>query len=313
MAELACFVVSSTSSHLVTWSAIKGKAVKAMLASKIAKEKKSEYHDSILFGFAPPPEFAHRFKSETKNGIDYDDEMYEIVGDMLADGLNALQIKSEGYNPAILRQIVQVRHLEGLAGRYQDESDVMYHNADLLKLAIMIACNLKDDILETTLLTESNDIVYQDEWFTITKLDYSKHKLLPLKTVEYKITPNSEKEAPESAQNALAAYIRYNYNTYAVIEHGKKHWRLVPHTTIQSHAERMYRTFNAYRRNNIQIKYHATGAAFVHSGWVDCLQQLVAGANIEACRQSLFKRHERSKAVKQMTQDIKTEAMSRVG
>nr|QGH58923.1 nonstructural RNA-binding protein 2 [Rotavirus C] len=311
MAELACFVSFSLIEDKVRWFPINKKAIKTMLCAKVEKSQRSNYYDTVLFGIAPPPEFRNRFKTNERHGLDYECNEFGEVANLLAEVLNMVSMPTEKFSFDIVKTVVQVRHLENLLTRIKDTDDILNENVKLKVKAVMIACNLVNEI-ETTPLTESNDIVYQDPYFTVTKLDYTNHKILPLTTDEYKITINTKTDIPERDQTAFAAYLRYNYNKYAAISHGKQHWRLVLHSQLMSHAERLDRKIRSDKKHGRQFAYDDGDVAFIHPGWKACVGQLCGGTTFEVAKTSLYS-VKTSKTVRTATNKIESDLISMVG
>ncbi|ALE20413.1 NSP2 [Rotavirus C] len=311
MAELACFVSFSLTEDKVKWFPINKKAVKTMLCAKVEKEQRGNYYDTVLYGIAPPPEFRNRFKTSERNGIDYESTQFSEIANLLAEVLNMVSMPTEKFSFDLVKTVVQVRHLENLLIRINDAEDILNENVKLKVKAVMIACNLVNEI-ETTPLTESNDIVYQDSYFTVTKLDYINHKLLPLMTDEYKITVNTKIEIPERHQTSFAAYLRYNFNKYAAISHGKRHWRLVLHSQLMSHAERSDRKIRSDKKHGRQFTYDDGDMVFVHPGWKACVGQLCGGTTFEVAKTSLYN-IKASKTVRTAANKIESDLISMVG
>nr|AMD82096.1 NSP2 [Rotavirus C] len=311
MAELACFVSFSLTEDKVRWFPINKKAIKTMLCAKVEKSQRSNYYDTVLFGIAPPPEYRNRFKTSERHGLDYESDEFGEVANLLAEVLNMVSMPTEKFSFDMVKTTVQVRHLENLLTRIKDTNDILNENVKLKVKAVMIACNLVNEI-ETTPLTESNEIVYQDPYFTVTKLDYTNHKILPLTTDEYKITINTKTDIPESDQTAFAAYLRYNYNKYAAISHGKRHWRLVLHSQLMSHAERLDRKIKSDKKHGRQFVYDDGDVAFIHPGWKACVGQLCGGTTFEVAKTSLYS-VKTSKTVRTATNKIESDLISMVG
>nr|QGH58924.1 nonstructural RNA-binding protein 2 [Rotavirus C]QGH58925.1 nonstructural RNA-binding protein 2 [Rotavirus C] len=311
MAELACFVSFSLTEDKVKWFPINKKAIKTMLCAKVDKSQRSNYYDTVLFGVATPPEFRNRFKTSERYGLDYESDQYSEVATLLAEVLNMVSMPTEKFSFDIVKTVVQVRHLENLLTRIKDTDDILNENVKLRVKAVMIASNLVNEI-ETTPLTESNDIVYQDSYFTVTKLDYSNHKILPLMADEYKITINTKTDIPERDQTAFAAYLRYNYNKFAAISHGKRHWRLVLHSQLMSHAERLDRKIKSDKKHGRQFAYDDGDMAFVHPGWKACIGQLCGGTTFDVAKTSLYS-VKTSKTVRTATSKIESDLISMVG
>nr|AWN08085.1 non structural protein 2 [Rotavirus C] len=311
MAELACFVSFSLTEDKVRWFPINKKAIKAMLCAKVERDQRSNYYDTVLFGIAPPPEFRNRFKTTERHGLDYECDEFGEVANLLAEVLNMVSMPTEKFSFDIVKTTIQVRHLENLLTRIKDTDDILNENVKLKVKAVMIACNLVNEI-ETTPLTESNEIVYQDSYFTVTKLDYTNHKILPLTTDEYKITINTKTDIPEHDQTAFAAYLRYNYNKYAAISHGKRHWRLVLHSQLMSHAERLDRKIRSDKKHGRQFAYDDGDVAFIHPGWKACVGQLCGGTTFEVAKASLYS-VKTSKTVRTATNKIESDLISMVG
>nr|UHS71853.1 MAG: nonstructural protein NSP2 [Rotavirus sp.] len=311
MAELACFVSFSLTEDKVKWFPINKKAIKTMLCAKVDKDQRGNYYDTILYGVATPPEFRSRFKTSERHGLDYESDQYSEVANLLADTLNMVSMPTEKFQFDIVKTVVQVRHLENLLLRIKDTDDILNENMKLRVKAVMIACNLVNET-ETTPLTESNDIVYQDSYFTVTRLDYSNHKLLPLMADEYKITINTKTDIPERDQTAFAAYLRYNFNRFAAISHGKCHWRLVLHSQLMSHAERLDRKIKTDRKHGRQFAYNDGDMAFVHPGWKACIGQLCGGTTFDVAKTSLYN-VKTSKTVRTAASKIESDLISMVG
>nr|BBB44502.1 nonstructural protein 2 [Porcine rotavirus C] len=311
MAELACFVSFSLTEDKVKWFPINKKAIKTMLCAKVEKDQRSNYYDTILYGVATPPEFKNRFKTSERYGLDYESEQYSEVATLLADTLNMVSMPTEKFQFDIVKTVIQVRHLENLLLRIKDTDDILNENIKLRVKAVMIACNLVNET-ETTPLTESNNVVYQDSFFTITRLDYSNHKLLPLMADEYKITINTKTDIPDRDQTAFAAYIKYNFNKFAAISHGKRHWRLVQHSQLMSHAERLDRKIRSDKKHGRQFSYDDGDMAFVHPGWKACIGQLCGGTTFEVAKTSLYS-VKTSKTVRTAANKIESDLISMVG
>nr|BBB44495.1 nonstructural protein 2 [Porcine rotavirus C] len=311
MAELACFVSFSLTEDKVRWFSINKKAIKTMLCAKVEKDQRDKYYDTILYGIAPPPEFRNRFKTTERHGLDYESDEFSEVANLLAEVLNMVSMPTEKFSFDIVRTTVQVRHLENLLTRIKDTNDILNENVKLKVKAVMLACNLVNEI-ETTPLTESNVIVYQDPYFTVTRLDYTNHKILPLTTDEYKITINTKTDIPERDQTNFAAYLRYNYNKYAAISHGKRHWRLVLHSQLMAHAERLDRKIRSDKKHGRQFAYDDGDVAFIHPGWKACVGQLCGGTTFEVAKTSLYS-VKASKTVRTATNKIENDLISMVG
>nr|QUD20587.1 non-structural protein 2 [Rotavirus C] len=311
MAELACFVSFSLTEDKVKWFPINKKAIKTMLCAKVDKDQRSNYYDTVLYGVATPPEFKNRFKTNERHGLNYESPEFSEVASLLAEVLNMVSMPTEKFSFDMVKTTVQVRHLENLLARIKDPDDILSENVKLRVKSVMIACNLVNEI-ETTPLTESNDIVYQDAYFTVTRLDYTKHKILPLTTDEYKITINTKTDIPERDQTAFAAYLRYNYNKYAAISHGKRHWRLVLHSQLMSHAERLDRKIKSDKKHGRQFVYDDGDVAFIHPGWKACVGQLCGGTTFEVAKTSLYS-VKTSKTVRTATNKIESDLISMVG
>ncbi|BAO73968.1 nonstructural protein 2 [Bovine rotavirus C] len=311
MAELACFVSFSLAEDKVKWFPINKKAIKTMLCARVEKEQRSNYYDTVIYGIAPPPEFRNRFKTNERNGINYESVQFSRVADLLAEVLNMVSMPTEKFSFDLVKTVIQVRHLENLLSRIGDTDDILNENVKMKVKAVMIACNLVNEI-EITPLTESNEIVYQDSYFTITKLDYMNHKILPLMADEYKITINTKAEIPDRDQTAFAAHIRYNFNKYAVISHGKRHWRLVLHSQLMSHAERLDRKIKSDKKHGRQFTYDDGDMVFVHPGWKACIGQLCSGTTFDVAKTSLYS-IKTSKVVRTAANKIESDLISMVG
>nr|WLO36061.1 NSP2 [Rotavirus A] len=315
MAELACFCyVSSVNDGVLVFKPYNRNAIRCMLAARPIKEKENDNYDSIVYGIAPKPKYKRRFYyAGNARGINYDTDMYTDVSNLIVSVLNSAKIQPQ--NEAVLESIVSVRHLENLVKRMNDNQDILHHDKRMLGLAVMIALNITT-IAETTPTAEGGEIVYQDQYFTMWKLTYNDHKLMPIQDtefIEYKITLNDTVPIPQDASKYFASMLRYNYNRYTLITHGKGHYRLVRNNSLFNHAERVFATYRNIIKHNPNYKFENLDVNIVYPNWTAFVQAMIQGNKLDDCKRQLTQKVKFSRDVRVETAARQIDEISNVG
>nr|QPB10687.1 MAG: non-structural protein 2 [Maypo virus] len=309
MAELACFVSLSSQPQdadaVVTFSPFTSKAVKASMTYKYDKSEADKCIDTVFFGLAPPPKYRKRFAREDGRGIKLG-KTYDEVCKFVASTLNKCNIKSS-HAKAVLDKIGSVRYLESIYRRSLDEDDVMSQDELVQKRSVGICFGLTKE-KESTVTTESNEVVFANAALTVTMVRYTQYEMTENKHDEYKITLNALQNQPTDQQiRDVQVFCLYNLNRYMIIHHGKGHWRVVPHTTVLQHIERMFHTYQI-------TKVFTQEEQLSHKSWAKAMDEMVRGAPLQRMKDEALSRSNISnKTVKRAVQDHVIEEMSVVG
>ncbi|AFL91889.1 NSP2 [Rotavirus F chicken/03V0568/DEU/2003] len=313
MAELGCFVWVEEldgSEDTCVFRAFSRKAVD-VLTKYDFKDDDTEVVQTI-YGPTPPRKHLRRFKTRTnKSGFHWDNDVYDGCCKMLATVLNTAHLKGEQAKK-LLNSVMSVRHLEGIYKRMNDAEDRLLDDdgkTHLLSVLIMLGATKK---IETTVTSEGGTIEYMNKYFTIFKLDYSNYKMAPLQTIEYKITFNSDSDnIPDDAFKKLGGYIKFNYNKYMPITHGKGHWRLVHYSETAQHAERIAATLKAIKAIRPDYKTMQLSEYVTARNWMEFMLAIESGMDVQKAKdQCLFKRVQFTKEVKAHARELAISSMS---
>nr|AYV64401.1 nonstructural protein 2 [Rotavirus A] len=289
MAELACFCYpcDREGASVARYSR---SAIKCMLSAKIDKSNSSQPYDTLVYGLAPPPIYKKRFNDgNNSRGMNFDTDMYDKVADLLVQILNGIKIGKDKA-AEIMAVPISVRHLENLIHRIENKDDTLSADPNLITKSVLIAMGLIKDC-ELTTTAEGGDIVFQNQGFTMWKLDYKSHVLMPITDpnfIEYKITLNHTDPIDDKIVKELVAELRWQYNKFAVITHGKGHYRVVRYSTVANHADRVYSTFKSIQKRNPSYKFNELDIRVVWTNWAAFVKSMLNGMKLDDSKRLLF-------------------------
>nr|ADR73053.1 NSP2 [Rotavirus A bat/4852/Kenya/2007]ART66875.1 NSP2 [Rotavirus A] len=316
MAELACFCYPHPENDGYKFVPFNSLAIKCMLSAKVEKKDSDKFYNSIVYGIAPPPQFKKRYNtSDNSRGMNFESAMFIKVANLVCEALNSVKITQSELS-AILGKIVSVRHLENLVIRKENEQDVLFHSKELLIKSTLIAMGMIKEI-ETTATAEGGEIVFQNAAFTMWKLTYLDHQLMPIldqNFVEYKITVNEDKPIADNYAKELVSELRWQYNKFAVITHGKGHYRVVKYSSVANHADRVYATFKNNTKSNSQMDFNLLDQRIIWPNWFAFTSSMKQGNNLDVCKRLLFQKMKLEKNFfKGVSADRKMDEVSQIG
>nr|AUV48615.1 NSP2 [Human rotavirus A] len=316
MAELACFCYPHLENDSYKFIPFNNLAIKCMLTAKVEKKDQDKFYNSIIYGIAPPPQFKKRYNTnDNSRGMNYETAMFNKVAVLICEALNSIKVtQSDVAN--VLSSLVSVRHLENLVLRRENHQDVLFHSKELLLKSVLIAIDHSKEI-ETTATAEGGEIVFQNAAFTMWKLAYLEHKLMPpldQNFIEYKITVNEDKPISESHVKELIAELRWQYNKFAVITHAKGHYRVVKYSSVANHADRVYATFQSNNKNGGPLEFNLLDQRIIWQNWYAFTSSMKQGNTLDVCKKLLFQKMKReSNPFKGLSTDRKIDEVSQVG
>nr|QJC69031.1 NSP2 [Rotavirus A] len=316
MAELACFCYPTPENDSYRFTPCQRLAIKCMLTAKVDKTMLDKYYNTIVYGIAPPPQFKKRFNNgENSRGMNFDTVMFDKVANLMCNVLNATKVQKNELQ-SIMSKPISVRHLENLVMRIENQQDVLHHSKELMHKAVLIAIGLSKEN-ETTATAEGGDIVFQNSSFTMWKLTYKDHQLMPITDpnfIEYKVTVNKEGPIAEQAVKELVAELRWQYNKFAIITHGKGHYRVVRYTSIMNHAERVYATYKNTLKIDANFDFNMLDQRIMWQNWYAFTSSMKQGNTLEVCKKLLFQKMKPDKnAFKGLSAERKMDEVSNVG
>lgn len=287
-----------------------------MLTAKVEKKDQDKFYNSIIYGIAPPPQFKKRYNTnDNSRGMNYENAMFNKVAMLICEALNSIKVTQSDV-ASVLSRVVSVRHLENLVLRRENHQDVLFHSKELLLKSVLIAIGHSKEI-ETTATAEGGEIVFQNAAFTMWKLTYLEHKLMPIldqNFIEYKITVNEDKPVSESHVKELIAELRWQYNKFAVITHGKGHYRVVKYSSVANHADRVYATFKSNNKNGGLLEFNLLDQRIIWQNWYAFTSSMKQGNTLDVCKKLLFQKMKReSNPFKGLSTDRKMDEVSQVG
>ena len=287
-----------------------------MLTAKVEKKDQDKFYNSIIYGIAPPPQFKKRYNTnDNSRGMNYETAMFNKVAVLICEALNSIKVTQSDV-ASVLSRVVSVRHLENLVLRRENHQDVLFHSKELLLKSVLIAIGHSKEI-ETTATAEGGEIVFQNAAFTMWKLTYLEHKLMPIldqNFIEYKITVNEDKPISESHVKELIAELRWQYNKFAVITHGKGHYRVVKYSSVANHADRVYATFKSNNKNGGSLEFNLLDQRIIWQNWYAFTSSMKQGNTLDVCKKLLFQKMKReSNPFKGLSTDRKMDEVSQVG
>ena len=287
-----------------------------MLTAKVEKKDQDKFYNSIIYGIAPPPQFKKRYNTnDNSRGMNYETTMFNKVAVLICETLNSIKVTQSDV-ASVLSRVVSVRHLENLVLRRENHQDVLFHSKELLLKSVLIAIGHSKEI-ETTATAEGGEIVFQNVAFTMWKLTYLEHKLMPIldqNFIEYKITVNEDKPISESHVKELIAELRWQYNKFAVITHGKGHYRVVKYSSVANHADRVYATFKSNNKNGGPLEFNLLDQRIIWQNWYAFTSSMKQGNTLDVCKKLLFQKMKReSNPFKGLSTDRKMDEVSQVG
>nr|QLJ94270.1 NSP2 [Rotavirus A] len=316
MAELACFCYPHLENDSYRFIPFNSLAIKCMLTAKVDKKDQDKFYNSIIYGIAPPPQFKKRYNTnDNSRGMNYETPMFNKVAVLICEALNSIKVtQSDVAN--VLSKVVSVRHLENLVLRRENHQDVLFHSKELLLKSVLIAIGHSKEI-ETTATAEGGEIVFQNAAFTMWKLTYLEHKLMPIldqNFIEYKITMNEDRPISESYVKELIAELRWQYNKFAVITHGKGHYRVVKYSSVANHADRVYATFKSNNKNGNMMEFNLLDQRIIWQNWYAFTSSMKQGNALDICKKLLFQKMKReSNPFKGLSTDRKMDEVSQIG
>nr|UQJ70077.1 non-structural protein 2 [Rotavirus A]UQJ70089.1 non-structural protein 2 [Rotavirus A]UQJ70503.1 non-structural protein 2 [Rotavirus A]UQJ70515.1 non-structural protein 2 [Rotavirus A]UQJ70575.1 non-structural protein 2 [Rotavirus A] len=316
MAELACFCYPQLENDSYKFIPFNNLAIKCMLTAKVEKKDQDKFYNSIIYGIAPPPQFKKRYNTnDNSRGMNYENAMFNKVAMLICEALNSIKVTQSDV-ASVLSRVVSVRHLENLVLRRENHQDVLFHSKELLLKSVLIAIGHSKEI-ETTATAEGGEIVFQNAAFTMWKLTYLEHKLMPIldqNFIEYKITVNEDKPVSESHVKELIAELRWQYNKFAVITHGKGHYRVVKYSSVANHADRVYATFKSNNKNGGLLEFNLLDQRIIWQNWYAFTSSMKQGNTLDVCKKLLFQKMKReSNPFKGLSTDRKMDEVSQVG
>nr|AUV48616.1 NSP2 [Human rotavirus A] len=316
MAELACFCYPHLENDSYKFIPFNNLAIKCMLTAKVEKKDQDKFYNSIIYGIAPPPQFKKRYNTnDNSRGMNPETAMFNKVAVLICEALNSIKVtQSDVAN--VLSSLASVRHLENLVLRRENHQDVLFHSKELLLKSVLIAIDHSKEI-ETTATAEGGEIVFQNAAFTMWKLAYLEHKLMPpldQNFIEYKITVNEDKPISESHVKELIAELRWQYNKFAVITHAKGHYRVVKYSSVANHADRVYATFQSNNKNGGPLEFNLLDQRIIWQTWYAFTSSMKQGNTLDVCKKLLFQKMKReSNPFKGLSTDRKIDEVSQVG
>nr|ACI48302.1 NSP2 [Bovine rotavirus] len=316
MAELACFCYPHLENDSYRFIPFNSLAIKCMLTAKVDKKDQDKFYNSIIYGIAPPPQFKKRYNtSDNSRGMNYETSMFNKEALLICEALNSIKVTQSDV-ASVLARVVSVRHLENLVLRRENHQDVLFHSKELLMKSVLIVIgHLKE--IETTATDEGGEIVFQNAAFTMWKLTYLEHKLIPIldqNFIEYKITVNEDKPISELHVKELIAELRWQYNKFAVITHGKGHYRVVKYSSVANHADRVYATFKSNNKNGVNIEFNLLDQRIIWQNWYAFTSSMKQGNTLDVCKRLLFQKMKQEKnPFKGLSTDRKMDEVSQVG
>ncbi|APB61153.1 NSP2 [Human rotavirus A] len=316
MAELACFRYPHLENDSYQFIPFNNSAIKRTLTAKVEKKDQDKFYNSIIYGIAPPPQFKKRYNTnDNSRGMNYETAMFNKVAMLICEALNSIKVTQSDV-ASVLSRVVSVRHLENLVLRRENHQDVLFHSKELLLKSVLIAIGHSKEI-ETTVTAEGGDIVFQNAAFTMWKLTYLEHKLMPIldqNFIEYKITVNEDKPISESHVKELIAELRWQYNKFAVITHGKGHYRVVKYSSVANHADRVYATFKSNNKSGGPLEFNLLDQRIIWQNWYAFTSSMKRGNTLDVCKKLLFQKMKReSDRLKGLSTDRRMEEVSQVG
>nr|AUV48602.1 NSP2 [Human rotavirus A] len=316
MAELACFCYPHLENDSYKFIPFNNLAIKCMLTAKVEKKDQDKFYNSIIYGIAPPPQFKKRYNTnDNSRGMNYETAMPNKVAVLICEALNSIKVTQSDV-ASVLSRVVSVRHLENLVLRRENHQDVPFHSKELLLKSVLIAIGYSKEI-ETTATAEGGEIVFQNVAFTMWKLTYLEHKFLPIldqNFIEYKITVNEDKPISESHVKELIAELRWQYNKFAVITHGKGHYRVVKYSSVANHADRVPATFKSNNKNGGPLEFNLLDQRIIWQNWYAFPSSMKQGNTLDVCKKLLFQKMKReSNPFKGLSTDRKMDEVSQVG
>nr|BCB14690.1 non-structural protein 2 [Equine rotavirus A] len=316
MAELACFCYPHLENDSYKFIPFNSLAIKCMLTAKVEKKDQDKFYNSIIYGIAPPPQFKKRYNTnDNSRGMNYETDMFKKVATLICEALNSVKVtQSDVAN--VLSRVVSVRHLENLVIRKENYQDVLFHSKELLIKSVLIAIGHIKEI-ETTATAEGGEIVFQNAAFTMWRLTYLEHQLMPIldqNFVEYKVTLNEDKPISESHVKELVAELRWQYNKFAAITHGKGHYRIVKYSSVANHADRVYATFKSNSKNSMLSEFNLLDQRIIWQNWYAFTSSMKQGNSLDVCKKLLFQKMKQDKSsFKGLSTDRKMDEVSQVG
>ncbi|AGJ74776.1 nonstructural protein NSP2 [Human rotavirus A] len=316
MAELACFCYPHLENDSYKFIPFNNLAITCMLTAKVEKKDQDKFYNSIIYGIAPPPQFRKRYNTnDNSRGMNYETAMFNKVAVLICEALNSIKVTQSDV-ASVLSRVVSVRHLENLVLRRENHQDVLFHSKELLLKSVLIAIGHSKEI-ETTATAEAGEIVFQNAAFTMWKLTYLEHKLMPIldqNFIEYKITVNEDKPISESHVKELIAELRWQYNKFAVITHGKGHYRVVKYSSVANHADRVYATFRSNNKNGGPLEFNLLDQRIIWQNSYAFTSSMKQGNALDVCKKLLFQKMKReSNPFKGLSTDRKMDEVSQVG
>nr|BCY23777.2 non-structural protein 2 [Rotavirus A] len=316
MAELACFCFPTQDGDSCKFSPCKRLAIQCMLTAKVEKSMLDKYYNTIVYGIAPPPQFKRRFNNgDNSRGMNYNTEMFDAVAELLCNSLNAAKIQKTDLQ-SLMSRTLSVRHLENLVLRSRNNQDILFHSKELLLKSVLIAVGVSKD-LEMTQTSEGGEIVFQNGSYTMWKLSYKDHQLMPITDpnfVEYKITLNKDGPVADQSVKELVSELRWQYNKFAVITHGKGHYRVVKYSTITNHADRVYATYKSNQKVDPNTNFITLDQRIVWANWYAFISSMKQGNSVDVCKKLLFQKIKNDKGqLKGLSTERKFDEVSNVG
>ncbi|ANC33574.1 NSP2, partial [Rotavirus G3] len=272
-------------------------AIKCMLTAKVDKRDMDKFYNSIIYGIAPPPQFKKRYNTnDNSRGMNFETSMFTKVAMLICEALNSLKI-TQADVANVLSHVVSVRHLENLVLRRENHQDVLFHSKDLLIKSVLIAIGQSKEI-ETTATAEGGEVVFQNTAFTMWKLTYLDHQLMPIldqNFIEYKVTVNEDKPISDVHIKELVAELRWQYNKFAVITHGKGHYRVVKYSSVANHADRVYATFKSNNKSGISSDFNLLDQRIIWQNWYAFTSSMKQGNTLDVCKKLLFQKMKQEK------------------
>nr|UML14273.1 nonstructural protein 2 [Rotavirus A] len=316
MAELACFCYPHLENDSYRFIPFNSLAIKCMLTAKVDKKDQDKFYNSIIYGIAPPPQFKKRYNTnDNSRGMNCETPMFNKVAVLICEALNSIKVTQSDV-ASVLSKVISVRRLENLVLRRENHQDVLFHSKELLLRSVLIAIGHSKEI-ETTATAEGGEVVFQNAAFTMWKLTYLEHRLMPIldqNFIEYKITVNEDKPISESHVRELIAELRWQYNKFAVITHGKGHYRVVKYSSVANHADRVYATFKSNNKNGNVIEFNLLDQRIIWQNWYAFTSSMKQGNTLEICKKLLFQKMKReSNPFKGLSTDRKMDEVSQIG
>ncbi|BBA68502.1 non-structural protein 2 [Rotavirus A] len=316
MAELACFCYPHLENDSYKFIPFNSLAIKCMLTAKVDKKDLDKFYNSIIYGIAPPPQFRKRYNTnDNSRGMNFETQMFTKVAMLVCEALNSLKITQTDV-ANVLSRVVSVRHIENLVLRKENPQDILFHSKDLLIKSVLIAIGQSKEI-ETTATAEGGEIVFQNTAFTMWKLTYLDHQLMPIldqNFIEYKVTLNEDKPISDEHVKELVAELRWQYNKFAVITHGKGHYRVVKYSSVANHADRVYATFKNNNKSGISSDFNLLDQRIIWQNWYAFTSSMKQGNTLDVCKRLLFQKMKQEKnPFRGLSTDRKMDEVSQVG